>query len=182
MALWKDPSKANQTDDPQPSPAARFDMPSLTEPKSQAPASATISASTNTKTQEHPRKESVIAPDIAIEGKIEGAGHVRIAGQFKGDIDVRGDLTIEANAKVNGGIRAEKIMIAGELTGNVDSAANVELMPGGAVTGDVKAASMVVAAGARMRGHVDFGWEDSKPAAPGNKRTNGGEANHGNGA
>ena len=28
-------------------------------------------------------KESIIAAGLTIEGKIEGAGHVRIAGQFK---------------------------------------------------------------------------------------------------
>ena len=30
-------------------------------------------------------KESVIAADITIEGKIVGSGHVRIAGRFKGE-------------------------------------------------------------------------------------------------
>jgi len=35
-----------------------------------------------------PRKESVIAPDLAIEGKIEGGGSVRVAGKFKGDVNV----------------------------------------------------------------------------------------------
>ena len=35
-------------------------------------------------------KESLIAADLTIEGKIEGTGHVRIAGQFKGDVNVAG--------------------------------------------------------------------------------------------
>src|SRR5688572_2745382 len=47
-------------------------------------------------------KESLIASDITIEGKIEGAGHVRIAGRFKGDVHVQGDVTIEVGARVNG--------------------------------------------------------------------------------
>ncbi|MGD4775773.1 hypothetical protein QT787_12710, partial [Xanthomonas citri pv. citri] len=47
-------------------------------------------------TQRHSEaKESLIAADISIEGKIEGAGHVRLAGRFKGDVNVKGDLTIE---------------------------------------------------------------------------------------
>ena len=48
-------------------------------------------------------KESLIASDLTIEGKIEGAGHIRIAGRFKGDVHVQGDLTIEVGAKLNGG-------------------------------------------------------------------------------
>ena len=85
------------------------------------------------------KAESLIAPDITIEGKIEGAGHVRIAGSFKGDVNVRGDLTIEPGAKVTGSVRAEKVTIAGELIGNIESAAHVELLQTGALTGDLKA-------------------------------------------
>ena len=47
------------------------------------------------------RKESLIAADITIEGKIEGGGSVRIAGKFKGDVNVQGDLTIEAGRQAD---------------------------------------------------------------------------------
>jgi len=36
-------------------------------------------------------KESLIAPGLVIEGKIEGIGYVRIAGRFKGEINAKGD-------------------------------------------------------------------------------------------
>lgn len=52
------------------------------------------------------------------------------------------------------------MIIAGELEGNIESAKTVELQAGGVLTGDVKAGSMTVAAGARMRGQADFGWDD----------------------
>jgi cytoskeletal protein CcmA (bactofilin family) len=105
-------------------------------------------------------KESLIAAELTIEGKIEGAGHVRMAGRFKGDVNVEGNLTIEAGAKVTGSVRAHTIIIAGELEGNVESAARVELLEGGILNGDLKAGSFTVAAGAKMRGHVAFGWEE----------------------
>lgn len=105
-------------------------------------------------------KESLIAADLTIEGKIEGSGHVRIAGRFKGDVNVQGDLTIEAGAKVTGGVRAKKVIIAGELEGNIEGAGLVELLAGGVLIGDVKAGALTVAAGSRMRGQADFGWED----------------------
>jgi cytoskeletal protein CcmA (bactofilin family) len=105
-------------------------------------------------------RESLIAADLTIEGKIEGSGHVRIAGKFKGDVNVQGDLTIEPGAKLTGGVRARKVTIAGELEGNIDGAQQVELQQGGVLIGDVKAGSLTVAAGARMRGQADFGWED----------------------
>lgn len=115
-------------------------------------------------------KESVISADLSIEGKIEGAGHVRIAGKFKGDVDVQGDLTIEVGAKVNGGVRARKVTIAGELEGNVEQAQHVELLASGAMTGDLKAGTVTFANGSRMRGQVDFGFED---APRGGKSRNG---------
>ena len=57
-------------------------------------------------------------------------------------------------------MRARKVVVAGELEGNIDGAQRVELQQGGVLVGDVKAGTLTVAAGARMRGQVDFGWED----------------------
>ncbi len=105
-------------------------------------------------------KESVVAAGLAIEGKIEGAGHVRIAGRFKGDVHVQGNLTIEPGAKLTGGVRAGTVTIGGELEGNIDSATRVELLASGVLNGDLKAGSLTVAAGSKMRGQVEFGWEE----------------------
>jgi cytoskeletal protein CcmA (bactofilin family) len=110
--------------------------------------------------------ESLIAANISIEGTISGSGHVRIAGRFKGDVNVEGNLTIESGARLNGGIRARSVVIAGEVEGNIDDAARVELLESAVLTGDLKAGSLTVAAGSRMRGHVEFGWEE-KPQRPG---------------
>jgi len=108
-------------------------------------------------------KESVIAAGLTIDGKIEGAGHVRIAGRFKGDVNVDGDLTIESGAKITGSVRADTVTIGGELEGNIDSASRVELLASGVLTGDLKAGSLTVASGSRMRGNVAFGWDEGTP-------------------
>lgn len=160
MALWKDQNKSSPGA-AEPIHPARFDAiaPAATEHKLETTpqAAATAHAAAREKT----KSESLIAPDIAIEGKIEGSGHVRIAGRFKGDVNVHGDLTIEPRANVAGSVRAEKVVIAGELIGNIEAASQVELMQSGSLTGDLKAASLSVAAGSRMRGHADFGWDES---------------------
>ena len=109
----------------------------------------------------------MIASDITIEGKIEGAGNVRLAGRFKGDVVIQGDLTIEAGAKLTGSVRANAVVIAGEVEGNIESAQRVELQETGVLNGDLKAGTLTVAAGSRMRGRSEFGWGDevvSKPA------------------
>jgi cytoskeletal protein CcmA (bactofilin family) len=114
-------------------------------------------------------KESLIAADLTIEGKIEGSGHVRIAGRFKGDVNVQGDLSVERGAKLNGGVRAKKVTMAGELEGNIESAARVELLDSSVLVGDIKAGTLTVAAGAKIRGHIDCGWDGSSAQKSGIK-------------
>lgn len=131
----------------------------------QAAASQTSSASASPARAPRDTKESVIASDLSIEGRIQGSGHVRIAGRFTGDIAVEGDLTIEVGARVNGGVRARRVIVAGELEGNVESAQRVEIVESGAMVGDVNAGVVTVAPGAKMRGRVEFGWEAAAPAS-----------------
>ena len=166
MALWKDQTPAKPAGaPPSPVPAEPVRLQSETSAMSTNPAAVPSSSSPVAAVPARPAarqiSESLIASDLTIEGKIHGTGHVRIAGQFKGDVNVEGDLTIEKGAKLTGGVRASKITVAGELEGNVESAQRVDLLDTGVLTGDVKAASFTVAAGSRMRGNVEFGWEDT---------------------
>lgn len=161
MALWKDSSATpRQTPVPTPAeplPAARYDAVAVADTRPEPAANAAAPARASGR---EARSESLIAPDIAIEGKIEGAGHVRIAGKFKGDVNVNGNLTIETNASLTGQVTAKAITIAGELNGNILNAEKVDLLESGVVNGDIKAGTLTVAAGSRMRGQVDFGWKD----------------------
>jgi cytoskeletal protein CcmA (bactofilin family) len=167
MALWKEnmSSKPSPTALPDIKDAGRFEAAPATADFVAAPAPTPVKPRMET---DRPRKESLIAADLTIEGKIEGAGSVRIAGRFKGDVNVQGDLTIEAGAKLTGSVRAQSVVIAGELEGNVEGAARVELQQSGVVTGDVKAGTLTVASGARMRGQAVFGWDDETAGKPGN--------------
>jgi cytoskeletal protein CcmA (bactofilin family) len=106
--------------------------------------------------------DSVIAANLTIEGKIEGSGNVRMAGRFKGDVRIDGNFTIEPGAHLTGQVLAGIVVVGGELQGNIESAKRVDVLEGGVIVGDVKAGSITVAAGSRMRGHVEFGWEDEK--------------------
>ena len=161
MAIWNEPKT------PTKEPTA---MPASPAPQSNdiaSPRSASSYDSPPARSSHGEQKETLIAANLSIEGKIQGAGHVRVAGQFKGDVNVEGNLTIEQGAKVIGGVRASTVTIAGELEGNVDAASRVELLASGVLNGDLKAGSLTVAAGSRMRGQAEFGWEEgsNRPAA-----------------
>lgn len=151
MAIWKDaatPKKDGPTMTPEPVFKREPDFSTEAAP---IPSATRHSASRDA-------RESVIAADIAIEGKIEGAGHIRLAGKFKGDVHIQGDLTVETGAKLTGGVRANSVAIAGEIEGNIESAARVEILATGVLNGDLKAGTLTVAAGSRMRGRAEFGW------------------------
>ena len=155
MALWKD--EASQRTAPEPAPKAPEKM-------------AVLSAVSTPEARPAPTplrndgtvKESLISAGLTIEGKIEGAGNVRIAGVFKGDVNVQGNLTIEQGAHLTGGVKADTVIIGGQLDGNIDAASRVELLQTGVLNGELKAGSLTVAAGSRMRGKAEFGW-DEKP-------------------
>ena len=177
MAIWKDSTaRATPTPAPEPREPARYEPPKPEITPAPAPVHhAPSPAPAHVARAEAPvvRKESLIAADITIEGKIEGGGSVRIAGKFKGDVNVQGDLTVEHGAKLTGAVRADKVTIAGELEGNVEEATLVDLLQSGVVIGDVKAGSLTVAAGARLRGQAEFGWDEAKPGKPGKHREGG---------
>ncbi|HET9693955.1 MAG TPA: polymer-forming cytoskeletal protein [Steroidobacteraceae bacterium] len=158
MALWKDPtSKDSSGSDTAtalaPEPVVR-PVPATPPPMPETARRAVERAAAV------PAKESLIAADVTIEGKIEGAGHVRIAGRFKGDVNVQGNVTIEQGAHVTGQIFAATVIVSGEIHGNVNASSRVELLESGAINGDVKASVLTVAAGSRMRGNSEFGWPD----------------------
>jgi cytoskeletal protein CcmA (bactofilin family) len=167
MALWKDPSVKDSV--PGDAPGSSVDAAARPAEARTAPVGVATAA------PEVPRrpvpapapgsaKESLIAADVTIEGKIEGSGHVRIAGRFKGDVNVQGNVTIEQGAHVNGQVNAATVMVSGEVEGNIIASARVELLETGVINGDLKAAILTVAAGSRMRGNADFGWGDQGPS------------------
>src|SRR5206468_12817959 len=157
MALWKEPTQNEQsekTDEAQPTPAAVSPIPPRRE---SSPKDRQESAYGH-------HQESVFGPGVTIEGKIEGDADVRIAGKFKGEIQVKGDLNIEKGAHLTAKVSAANVTIGGELDGNVVASGQVKLLESGQLLGDLKASTLTVAAGSRMRGHVEFGWNASDVA------------------
>ncbi len=154
MAIWKD----IVTRDAEPSEAPGVTQP-VNRPRPEAVPNVASQGAAAAGRRE--LKESIIATGLTFEGKIEGSGHVRISGRFKGDIHVDGTLTVEAGAHLAGAVRAGSVIVAGEIEGNIESAQKVELHQTGVINGDVNAGSLSVAGGARMRGRAEFGWSET---------------------
>ena len=157
MALWKDTNTGSGSASPAPGLATG------TPTQAREPERTNVAPlSPDVPRRAAPRqemKESFLSADLTIEGKIVGSGHVRIAGRFKGDVQVDGNLSLDAGARLEGHVKASVVSIGGELMGNIENAKRVELLETGVINGDVKAGSLTVAAGSRMRGQVEFGYE-----------------------
>jgi cytoskeletal protein CcmA (bactofilin family) len=172
MALWNEkptPAPTGRKEPLTPVPIGASPPPAAPAPmmeRSPAPErganEATLAAAPRRPAPRGEGGESVIAANLTIEGKIEGSGNVRMAGRFKGDVRIDGNFNIDPGAHLTGQVLAAVVVVGGELQGNIESAKRVDVLEGGVIVGDVKAGSITVAAGSRMRGHVEFGWDDEK--------------------
>ena len=153
MALWKEQTgtRKDALDAHPVEVAPRPEVPTAYTPPVEAPRPVRHSEGS----------ESVIGPDLSIEGSITGAGSVRLAGRFTGDVTVDGTLTIETGARLAGSVRASTVSIAGELEGNVVKASRVDVQASGVLMGDLKSDTLTLAAGSRVRGHIECGWVEA---------------------
>ncbi len=170
MALWKDTNVGTVSGSANPGGGAPGTAPTpMREPErtnvaSLSPEPARRPAQAPPVQARHDMKESHISSDLVIEGKIAGSGHVRIAGRFKGDVHIDGNLSLDSGARLEGNVKASIVSVGGELIGNIENVKRVELLETGVINGDVKAGALTVAAGSRMRGQVEFGYEGESSA------------------
>ena len=169
MALWKETAQNEQ----RPMPNEQRAMPSEPSEKAEKaePAPAPVNpVASRRESLPRDRHESVLGSGVSIEGKMEGDGDVRIAGKFKGDIHIKGNLNVQKGAHLTVKINAEAVTIEGEVEGTVVASGQVTLSESAQVVGDLKAKTLIVSAGSRMRGNVEFGWNDSEAAKFANGR------------
>lgn len=100
------------------------------------------------------RITSVLGPGVIWEGKISGAGGVRIEGTFEGQIGLHGMLVVGESGRVTcENIRASTVIVAGAVRGNITTQ-KLEIRATGRVWGDVVTISFVTEDGAFLRGQI----------------------------
>jgi cytoskeletal protein CcmA (bactofilin family) len=100
------------------------------------------------------RITSVLGNGIIWNGKIHGAGGVRIEGTFEGEIAIKGMLVVGETGRVNcADLRANTVIVAGIVKGNI-TAEKLEIRATGRVWGDVTVVAFASEEGAFLRGQV----------------------------
>jgi cytoskeletal protein CcmA (bactofilin family) len=100
------------------------------------------------------RVTSVLGEEFSWQGKISGAGGIRIEGAFDGDIEVRGLVVIAESGRVScEHLRAETVVIAGSLKGDI-TANKVQITSTGRVWGSVVTSAFSTEEGAFLKGQI----------------------------
>ena len=98
-------------------------------------------------------EKSTIGSDFTIEGMVNSAGDVDLAGSVKGPVNVK-SLVIKEKGSVIGEINAELVNVLGFVDGKV-TAKKITIGATGEVKGDLEfTESLIVEDGARLDGNV----------------------------
>lgn len=100
---------------------------------------------------------SVIGPNLMVDGTISGDQNLAIEGTVKGTIELRSDLRIGANARVEATVHAKNVVVEGTVIGDLSAENRVDLVASAVVEGNIRSPKIVVAEGAKFRGTVDMG-------------------------
>lgn len=108
-------------------------------------------------------KVSVLGPSIRFKGELIADEDLVIQGQVEGSILHTRSLTIGAQGRVQGDVKARRINVEGTVYGDLYALEGVTLRQGALVTGNVYSNKISIAEGARLNGRVDM---DKAPTVP----------------
>ncbi len=101
------------------------------------------------------QNEARIGASARVVGRVTGDGNLVVEGQVKGDIAVRGDLTIDSGASVVSNVDAYAVTISGSLEGDVNASGAVAVRSGARVKGDLHGTEVTLDEGADFAGRLD---------------------------
>jgi cytoskeletal protein CcmA (bactofilin family) len=138
----------------------------VTPPAAQVPPAESPAArvtTTPTPAQSTHSKVSVLGPSIRFKGELIADEDLVIQGQVEGSILHTRSLTIGAQGRVQGDVKARRINVEGTVHGDLYALEGVTLRQGAFVTGNVFANKISISEGARLNGRVDM---DKAPTVP----------------
>ena len=87
---------------------------------------------------------TLIGQGTKIEGALHATGTIRIDGELKGDIFLKGDLIVGQEGKIFGNISAHSILNSGMIKGNITTSHQLRIASSGKVIGDIEVSSFIV--------------------------------------
>ena len=72
----------------------------------------------------------MIGAGCKIEGNVSGRGNIMISGDIEGECDIEGTVTLTANGRWRGTIKANSVIVAGTVDGDICASGLVEIGDG----------------------------------------------------
>jgi excisionase family DNA binding protein len=112
--------------------------------------------------------------DASMQGTLSFKDPVNLVinGNFEGDLETVGKLTIGEDASVKARIRGEVIVVHGEIIGDVICTKALELAPTARLIGDVQTPAISMEHGSILQGQVNMISTDTKARTITNKASN----------
>jgi len=95
---------------------------------------------------------TIVGAGARLEGNVVSAGHLRIDGQVKGQINAEGDVALSPQSQVEADIRAQNVSIAGRFKGSINVKGKAHLARGGRIDGNITSKTLVVEEGGIFHG------------------------------
>lgn len=88
--------------------------------------------------------DTLIGQSTKFEGVLNASGTVRVDGELKGDIFLKGDLIVGEKGKIFGNITANSVLNSGTINGNIKASNQLKIAANGKVIGDIEVVSLIV--------------------------------------
>jgi len=105
-----------------------------------------------------PMEMKVLDVDASMQGTItfHDPVNLRINGDFEGQLDTKGSLSVGENSIVKANITGDRIIVAGQVNGNIVASESLSLVSPANVQGDVRSPVLSVSEGAIINGNIDM--------------------------
>lgn len=87
---------------------------------------------------------TLIGKNTSFQGELNAEGTIRIDGEIKGEVSVKGDAYIGEAGSIIGNIHANNVIVSGKIEGNVYTSEQLRITSTGKVLGDIKVKSFIV--------------------------------------
>ena len=117
---------------------------------------------TNAKTSAS-SETTIIASGASIDGIFKCTSRIHVDGEVKGEIDSKCIVTIGKTGKINGTVKASRLIVNGLFEGNAECD-SVEILAGGRFLGKVISKELMIEAKAEFIGESKLKKDNSTPA------------------
>ena len=95
---------------------------------------------------------NLIANGTSVTGDIKSDSGIRIDGQLKGKMNIKGKVVIGNPGQIDGDINCKQIEVSGQVNGNINAAEIVSLKASARINGEIVTRKLAIEPGAVFTG------------------------------